>query len=49
MYINADITVVITPPIHAIFDVVFGFIQTFVFVMLTAVNIGNKFSESEFE
>ena len=42
-------SVVITPPIHAIFDVVFGFIQTFVFVMLTAVNIGNKFSESEFE
>lgn len=41
--------VVITPPIHAIFDVVFGFIQTFIFVMLTAVNIGNKFSESEFE
>ena len=42
-------SVIITPPIHAIFDVVFGFIQTFVFLMLTAVNIGNKFSESEFE
>ena len=42
-------SVIITPPIHAIFDVVFGFIQTFIFVMLTAVNIGNKFSESEFE
>ena len=42
-------SVIVTPPIHAIFDVVFGFIQTFIFVMLTAVNIGNKFSESEFE
>lgn len=43
------LAVFITPPVHALFDVVFGFIQTFIFLMLTAVNIGNKFSENEFE
>lgn len=41
--------VFITPPVHALFDVLFGFIQTFIFLMLTAVNIGNKFSENDFE
>lgn len=41
--------VLITPPVHALFDVLFGFIQTFIFLMLTAVNIGNKFSENDFE
>ena len=38
-----------TPFLHAIFDIAFGLIQTLVFVILSAVNIANKFSESEFE
>ena len=40
---------ILTPFLHAIFDIAFGLIQTLVFVILTAVNIANKFSESEFE
>jgi len=43
------IAVFITPVFHAIFDVAFGLIQTLVFVMLTAVFIGNKLDDSEFE
>jgi len=43
------IAVFVTPVFHAIFDVAFGLIQTLVFVMLTAVFIGNKLDESEFE
>ena len=39
----------VSPVLHAIFDVAFGLIQTLVFVMLTAVFIGNKLDESEFE
>lgn len=39
----------VSPVLHAIFDVAFGLIQTLVFVMLTAVFIGNKLDDSEFE
>ncbi len=39
---------VVTPPLHAIFDIAFGLIQTLIFVILTAVNVSNKFSENEF-
>ena len=41
--------IIITPLLHAIFDIAFGLIQTIVFVILSAVNISNKFNESEFE
>lgn len=41
--------VLVTPPMHAVFDIGTGLIQTLVFVILTAVNIANKFSENEFE
>lgn len=41
--------VIATPFLHAIFDIAFGLIQTLVFVILSAVNIANKFSENEFE
>lgn len=42
-------SVILTPFLHAIFDIAFGLIQTVIFVMLSAVNISNKFSEEEFE
>lgn len=41
--------IIATPLLHAIFDIAFGLIQTIVFVILSAVNISNKFSEEEFE
>ena len=43
------LALLVTPALHAIFDIAFGLIQTLVFVMLTAVFIGNKLDESEFE
>ena len=39
----------VSPVLHAIFDIAFGLVQTLVFVMLTAVFIGNKLDDSEFE
>ena len=43
------LALLVTPALHAVFDIGFGIIQTLVFVMLTAVFIGNKLDESEFE
>ena len=43
------LALLVTPALHAIFDIAFGLIQTLVFVMLTAVFIGNKLDESEFD
>ncbi len=43
------LALLVTPAFHAIFDIGFGLIQTLVFVMLTAVFIGNKLDEEEFE
>ena len=40
--------IIVTPFLHAIFDIAFGLIQTIVFVILSAVNISNKFSDEEF-
>lgn len=37
----------VTPAFHAIFDIVFGMIQTIVFCTLTAVFIANKLPEDE--
>lgn len=41
--------VLITPPIHLIFDIIFGLLQTLVFCMLSAVYIANKLPEEEVE
>ena len=43
------LSLLITPALHAVFDIGFGLIQTLVFVILSAVFIANKFSENEFE
>lgn len=43
------LSIIITPPLHLVFDIGFGLIQTLVFVILSAVFIANKFSENEFE
>ena len=43
------LALLVTPALHSIFDIAFGLIQTLVFVMLTAVFIGNKLDECEFE
>lgn len=43
------LSIIITPPLHLLFDIGFGLIQTLVFVILSAVFIANKFSENEFE
>ena len=40
--VGAVLTSVITPAFHAIFDIFFGFIQTFVFILLTGVFISGK-------
>jgi len=39
----------VSPVLHAIFDICFGLVQTLVFVMLTAVFIGNKLDDKDFE
>lgn len=41
--------IIVTPALHAVFDIGFGLIQTLVFVILSAVFIANKFSENEFD
>lgn len=41
--------VLITPPVHLIFDIMFGLLQTVVFCMLSAVYIANKMPEEEVE
>ena len=41
--------IVVSPVLHTIFDIAFGLIQTLVFVMLTAVFIGNKLDDKDFE
>ena len=43
------LALLVSPVLHAVFDIAFGLIQTLVFVMLTAVFIGNKLDDSEFE
>lgn len=39
----------LAPPLHLIFDIGFGLIQTIVFVLLTIVFTSNKLEESDFE
>lgn len=39
----------VSPVLHVIFDIAFGLVQTLVFVMLTAVFIGNKLDDKDFE
>ena len=39
----------VSPVLHVIFDIAFGLVQTLVFVMLTAVSIGNKLDDKDFE
>lgn len=41
------LAVLITPGLHAIFDIAFGLIQTVVFLMLTALFISGKLPEEE--
>lgn len=41
-------SILLTPLLSVIFDIAFGFLQTLVFVMLTAVFISNKLSDDEF-
>ncbi len=43
------LSIIITPPLHLVFDIGFGLIQTLVFVILSADFIDNKFRENEFE
>lgn len=39
------IAVIVTPPLHAIFDIAFGLIQTFVFMMISAMFISGQLPE----
>ncbi len=43
--LGVGVTAVVTPVFHAIFDIFFGAIQTFVFMLLTTVFISGKLPE----
>ena len=45
--LGAIITPLVTPVFHAIFDIFFGAIQTYVFALLTIVFISGKMPENE--
>ena len=45
--LGAIITPLVTPVFHAIFDIFFGAIQTYVFALLTIVFISGKMPEEE--
>lgn len=45
--IGSLLTIVIAPVFHAIFDIFFGAIQTYVFVLLSTLFISNKLPEEE--
>lgn len=47
--LGIGIAAVIAPVFHAIFDIFFGAIQTFVFMLLTAVFISGKLPEEELQ
>lgn len=42
-------SIVVAPPVHVIFDIGFGLIQTLVFVMLTVVFAAGKIEETDLE
>ena len=42
-------SIFVAPPLHLIFDIGFGLIQTVVFIVLTLVFTANKLDEKEFE
>ena len=46
-WLGYALTLTITPVLHAIFDLFFGAIQTYVFILLSTVFIGSKMPEDE--
>lgn len=46
-WLGYTLTVIVTPVLHAIFDLFFGAIQTYVFILLSTVFIGSKMPEDE--